>query len=65
MPRTIIPEAVFREYPSKTLRKLTVSGRKMPEIRSPEYCFHETFGKNPDPVGSLAESSTWVIYIEK
>jgi hypothetical protein len=33
VPRTMIPDAVFLEFPAKTLRKLTVSGRKMPEIR--------------------------------
>ena len=29
--RTMIPEAVFREFPAKTLRKLTVSDLKPPE----------------------------------
>jgi hypothetical protein len=31
-------------------------------IRSPEYCFHELPVKNPDPVGSLADCSTWVVH---
>ncbi len=30
VPRSIIPEAVFREFPAKTLRKLPVSGRNPP-----------------------------------
>jgi hypothetical protein len=97
LPRTIIPDAVFREFPEKTLRKLTVSSRNPPEnarnpvqrsgdrirppvlkgfcklhvepdksghrIRSPKYCFHEIPVKNPDPAGSLADCSTWVILI--
>jgi hypothetical protein len=30
----MIPEAVFREFPAKTLRKLTVSSRNRPENTS-------------------------------
>ncbi len=31
----MVPEAVFREFPAKTLRKLPVSGRNLPEsVRS-------------------------------
>jgi hypothetical protein len=29
--RTMIPEAVFHEFPAKTLRKLAVSDRNPPE----------------------------------
>ena len=31
LPRSMIPEAVFREFPRKTLRKRPVSGQNLPE----------------------------------
>jgi hypothetical protein len=46
-PRSMTTEAVFREFPSRTLRKDNVSSRNMPEIRLPvltDSCRFRIFG---------------------
>jgi hypothetical protein len=68
----MIPDALFREFPAKILRKLTVSGRKIPEIRckgpvTGSVHWHAASTKsqeNSDPAGCLADFSTWLDKLE-
>jgi hypothetical protein len=66
----MIPEAVFREFPAKTIRKLAVTDRKMPGIRrrnpavgSGSLYRNTASMKSPEPAVSVPDCSTWVSII--
>ncbi len=56
----MILDALFGEFPAEILKKLTVSGRKIPEIR----CKGPVAGFVHWHAGSLADFSIWADKLE-